>query len=330
MKKAFVTGSTGLLGNNLVRLLAEQGYEVKALARSRQKAQRLFSALPVTIVLGDMQDVNSFASELDGCDVLFHTAAFFRDYYQPGNHWKALWETNVQGTINLLTEAEKHGVKKVIYVSSSSVIGSRPGNAPGDESTPIDAGHLNNLYSKSKALAEDAIDTFLKDHNLPVVFILPTAMFGPGDIGPTSTGRLIQDFLARKIPGIIDGGMSVVDARDIAQIMLTAVEKGKSGERYIASAGYLTMADLLSMLEKTSGVPAPTRRIPYAATLTYATVLEWIGRITRQPVLVSRESVRILHAQRSVIVDKAKRELSATFRPFEQTIRDEIAWYQTH
>jgi len=212
-------------------------------------------------------------------------------------------------------------------VSSSSVIGAGPRNVPGDESTPVDAGRLKNLYSRSKALAEDAIDAFLARHTLPVVLILPSAMFGPGDIGPTSTGRLVQDFLARKIPGIVDGGLSVVDARDIAQIMLTAVEKGKSGERYIASAGYMAMADVLGVLEKVSGVPAPIRRIPYAATLAYASALEWVWRITRQPV---RESVRILHTQRMVSADKATRELAATFRPFEQTIRDEVAWYHTH
>jgi dihydroflavonol-4-reductase len=70
--KAFVTGSTGLLGNNLVRLLVEQGHQVKALARSREKADHLFADLNVTVVRGDMQDVSSFAPELEGCDVLFH------------------------------------------------------------------------------------------------------------------------------------------------------------------------------------------------------------------------------------------------------------------
>jgi hypothetical protein len=156
-----------------------------------------------------------------------------------------LWDTNVQGTMILLTAAEQHGVKKVIYVSSSSVIGARPGNAPGDESTPAGAARLKNLYSKSKALAEDAIDAFLARHALPVVLILPSAMFGPGDSGPTSTGRLVQDFLARKIPGIVDGGLSVVDARDIAQIMLTAVEKGKSGERYTIPLSYVQEEDII-------------------------------------------------------------------------------------
>ncbi len=107
MKKAFVTGSTGLLGNNLVRLLVEQGYDVKALARSRPKAEHLFSDLPVTVVLGDMQDVNNFASELDGCDVLFHMAAFFRDYYQPGNHDPADRSRATRGEEGHLREFEQ-------------------------------------------------------------------------------------------------------------------------------------------------------------------------------------------------------------------------------
>jgi dihydroflavonol-4-reductase len=239
-------------------------------------------------------------------------------------------EINVRGTITLLTEAEKHGVKKVIYVSSSSVIGAKPGNAPGDESTPAQTEQLKNLYAKSKVLAEEAIDTFLKNHTLPVILILPTAMFGPGDAGPTSTGRLVQDFLERKIPGIVDGGMSVVDARDVAQAMLTAIEKGKSGERYIVSGGYLAIADVLKTLEKVSGVSAPTRHIPYTVTIAYASVLEWIGRVTGKPVLISREAVRLLHMKRKVISDKARRELAATSRPFEETIRDEVVWYRIH
>lgn len=88
--KAFVTGSTGLLGNNLVRLLTEQGHTVKALVRSKEKAAKLFEGLEVTLVQGDMKDVPGFASDLEGCDVLFHAAAYFREYYQPGDHWAEL------------------------------------------------------------------------------------------------------------------------------------------------------------------------------------------------------------------------------------------------
>ena len=329
--QAFVTGSTGLLGSNLVRLLVQEGYHVKALARSKKKADAVFSDIDstaITIVTGDMQDVAGFASELADCDVLFHTAAYFRDYYQPGDHWKTLEDINVKGTISILTEAEQRGVKKVIYVSSSGVIGAKPANAPGDESTPADSKQLENLYFRSKVVAEQVIDTFLKTHTLPVVFILPTAMFGPGDVGPTGTGSLVLNFLDRKLPGVVDGGLVAVDARDVAQAMLTAVEKGKSGERYIVGTYYVEIADVMKTLEKVSGIPSPTRRIPYTVSLVYAFVLELIGRLTHRPILVSLENVRVLHLKRSVTADKAVRELGAKFRSIEDTLRDEVAWYR--
>ncbi len=331
--QAFVTGSTGLLGSNLVRLLAQEGYHVKALARSKKKADAVFSGIDpkaITVVTGDMQDVTSFASELAGCDVLFHTAAYFRDYYQPGDHWKTLEEINVKGTINILIEAEQRGVKKVIYVSSSGVIGAKPGNAPGDESTSADSKQLENLYFRSKVIAEQAVDNFLITHTLPVVFILPTAMFGPNDVGPTGTGSLILNFLDRKLPGVVDGGLVAVDARDVAQAMLSAVEKGKSGERYIVGKHYVEIADVMKTLQAVSGVPSPTRRLPYSVSLVYAFVLELVGRITRRQILVSLENVRVLHLKRRVIADKAARELGATFRPFEDTVRDEVAWYRSN
>lgn len=328
--QAFVTGSTGLLGNNLVRLLIQQGYSVKALVRSRQKAEALFADLPVNIIIGDMQDVAGFASELAGCDVLFHTAAYFREYYQPGDHWQQLQDINIKGTIALLEEAEKQGVKRVIYTSSSNVIGSGAHSAPGDETTRVTAEQCENLYAKSKVLAEKAIDDFLRSHTLPVVLILPSGMFGPGDSAPTSSGQLVLNFLRRRLPGIVDGGMSVVDARDVAQAMLTAVEKGRSGERYIVSARYCSMEDLLKVLESVSGIPAPGFHIPYIVMLLYATIAEVVGRLTGKPVLVTRSSVGILHRRHNVLSTRAIKELAATFRPLSETLSDEIAWYRAH
>ncbi len=87
---------------------------------------------------------------------------------------------------------------------------------------------------------------------------------------------------SRKIPGIIDGGLSTVDARDVAQAMLAAVDKGKSGERYIVGGNYILMPDILKSLERTSGVPAPRLHIPYALILAYAAGAEFLGRITGQ------------------------------------------------
>src|SRR5690349_21027847 len=98
--RAFVTGATGLLGNNIVRQLLAAGNEVRGLVRSVEKARRVFPKEDVELVTGDMSDIAGFAGAMKGCDVLFHTAAYFREYYQPGDHKAILEKINVQGTID--------------------------------------------------------------------------------------------------------------------------------------------------------------------------------------------------------------------------------------
>ncbi len=326
--QAFVTGSTGLLGNNLVQLLVEQGYKVKALVRSKTKAAKLFGDLDVSLVEGDMLDIDSFASELAGCNVLFHTAAYFREYYQPGNHWEMLENINVKGTIKLLTAAEKQGIKKVIYISSSGTVGMKAANVPGDEATPNDLEAVKNLYFKSKVVAEAAIKDFLQQHSLPVVLILPGFMFGPKDAAPTGGGQLVLNYLAQKIPGILDGGTCMVDARDVAQAAINAVEKGISGDRYIVAGQYSSLENLLQVLEKFTGIPCPQRRLPYTITLVYAWVADIYARLTGTKSVLPLEGIRTMHLKRQVTSAKAISQLGATFRPLEQTLGDVVDWYQ--
>ncbi len=328
--KAFVTGSTGLLGSNLVHLLSEQGHEVKALARARDKARQILADTRAEIVVGDMENIEGFAAELEGSDVLFHTAAYFREYLSSGNHWPMLEKINIQGTIKLLTEAEKRGVKKVIYVSSSSVIGGGPNGEPGDESSEPGSDIEENLYAKSKVLAEQAIGQWLKTHALPVVLILPTVIYGPSDAGPTGAGKVILDFLHQRLPGIPPGGFSVIDARDVAQAMINAVEQGRSGERYIINNRLYSIGEILQMLENITGVPAPTRRIPYPVALAVAWLSETRARLTGGDTAVTVNGIRVLRVGRQVKADKAKRELGLTVRPFEDTLRDEVNWYVEH
>ncbi len=326
--KAFVTGSTGLLGNNLVRLLVEQGHEVKVLVRSKDKAARIFGNLNVTPVQGDMENIGKWAGELSGCEVLFHAAAFFREYFQPGDHWKTLETINVKGTIQLLEEAEKYGIHKVIYTSSSGVIGMKPGGLPGDETTAPGPEASTNLYFKSKVLAEAEVAKFLTQHKLPVIIILPGAMVGPGDSGPTGIGQMIIDFTQKKLPGLLDGGFSLVDARDVAQAMLTAVEQGQSGERYLVGGNYADFETIAKTLEKVSGVPAPTLKIPYAVSLAMAFGVETFSKITKRPALITLDAARTIHVKGKIDSGKAKRELGASFRPLEESLFDSVEWYR--
>jgi dihydroflavonol-4-reductase len=327
--KAFVTGATGLLGTNLVRLLWEQGHGVRALVRSREKAEATFDGLELEIVVGDMADVPAFAEALNGCDALFHTAAYFREYYQPGDHWPTLERINVHAVIELLTEAAGRGVKTAVHTSSSGVIEPNSNGTPGDESSPLSPESQSNLYFKSKVLAEQAVRAWMAEHTtMRVVMILPGWMFGPADSGPTGSGKLVLDYLDRKIPGIVDGGASIVDARDVAQAMIAAAERGEHGSRYIVAGEYHSLEDVMKTLESVSDIPAPSRRIPYPLILTYAWFAELGARFTGRAPTVSLDGVRIMHAKHRMNSNKAIRELGAGFRPLADTLRDEVEWFR--
>ena len=326
-----VTGATGLLGNNLVRILLQAGHEVVAVVRSPEKAADLFAGLELTFVQGDMKNVAGFAPALDGCELLFHTAAYFREYFQPGDHWPELKAINIDGTLDLLAEAERRGVRRVIYTSSSGVIGMQPGQEWGDETSAPDALVMENLYFRSKLLAEQEIASFLGQSRLEVVLILPGWMFGPGDAAPTSSGQIMLTFIKGEMPGTIPGGGAPVDVRDVAQAMITAVDRGISGERYIVGGDqFITFRELADTFAKASGLPAPRFSIPAPMAYMIALASELGTRVTGRPALITRSALRTLQLRRSTRSTKAVRELGASFRPLVETLRDEVAWYRQH
>ena len=155
-KTVFVTGATGLLGTNLVRDLAGRGWGVRVLVRSAEKARCLLAGPDVEIVEGGMEGVGGFDGALEGCDVLFHGAAYFREYYAAGDHWAKLERVNVRGSIEILEAAERAGVGKAVYVCSCGVFGAPSEGGVIDESTPCDR-ESSHLCFRSKVLAEEAV-----------------------------------------------------------------------------------------------------------------------------------------------------------------------------
>jgi dihydroflavonol-4-reductase len=328
--RAFVTGSTGLLGNNLVRELVRRGHSVRALARSKEKAERLLAGTGAEVVLGDMADVGGFAEALGGCDVLFHTAAYFREYYSPGDHWPTLEKINVDAAVELMGEAHRRGVMRAVDTSSVGTIGMKPDGSPGDEQTPPSELSFSNLYYRSKVLAAERLEELRRTTGFPIVSVLPGWMFGPRDAAPTSSGQLVLDHLARRISAAPPGGMSAVDARDVAAAMVTAAERGVAGERYIVGGRALEMWDLFQMLEKVSGVPAPRFRMAAPVAIGMAVMLQGWSRLTGRRSPAPLEGIRQMAARQYVSSEKAVRELGASFRPFEETLRDEVAWFRAN
>ncbi len=329
IKTAFVTGATGLLGNNLCRALIAQGWQVKGLVRSIDKARKLFPDSSIEFVIGDMENVTAFAPALAGVDVVFHTAAFFREYYQPGNHWETMKRLNVDATMELLQAAQIQGVKRAVFTSSSGVIQTQAGRLA-TEAADYSAFAEENLYFKTKVLAEREIYRFLETSILDVVMILPGWMMGPGDAAPTSAGQLILDLMARKLPGLVDGGSSLADVRDVAKVMIAAAEKGKRGDRYIAAGSLATMKDIAKEVEKASGIKAPTMTMPSWLALSIANLSEKWSGLTGSKNPMPPAGIRTLMEKAQLSSAKAEQELGATFRPLEETIRDTVAWYQNH
>jgi dihydroflavonol-4-reductase len=302
-----------------------------ALVRSRAKAAQQFPGLSLTLVEGDMKHIPAFAPTMAGCEIVFHTAAYFRESFQPGEHDAELKAINIDGTIKLLEEAERQGVKRVIYTSSSGVIGMRPGEEWGDEASQPDTHVYANPYFHSKVLAEAEIAKFLQRSSLEVVLILPGWMFGPGDAAPTGSGEVVLSLINRTLPGMIPGGGSPVDVRDVAQAMINAMTRGISGERYIVGGDtFMTFREIANTFQQVSGLPAPKLDIPGPVAYLIALSSEIAARLTGKPALITRQALRTLGERRTTRSTKAIRELGATFRPFAETLRDEVAWFQQH
>lgn len=327
-RRAFVTGATGLLGNNLVRALLARGFHVTALSRSHVKAARQFGDLPIEHVFGDLADIPAFAASLRGIDVLFHTAAYFRDSYQGGAHREGLMATNVRATCDLLHASYQQGVRRMVFISSIAVLDGAPGTLI-DETMSREEAQADDYYL-SKMLAEREVSRFLAQHpDYWAACVLPGWMHGPGDAGPTSAGQMTRDFLRRKLPAIPPGTVSIVDARDVAQAAILVDAHGRRGERYLAAGRHVGMRELMGVLEQVSGVPAPRRAMPLWVMRLIAWASEIGHKLNKRPVLISRATVRLIARENErtrFSHAKSERELGLRFRPLAETLKDEVAW----
>jgi dihydroflavonol-4-reductase len=332
MPIAFVTGATGLLGNNLVRLLLAEGWSVRALARSQAKAKQQFEGLPVEVVEGDLNNVKGFGARLAGAEVLFHAAAYFRESYQGGSHWQELHKINVQGTAELFEAGYQAGIRRGVHTSSIAVLDGPPGSWIDETMTRREEDADD--YYRSKIQADAAVMQFLGRHpDFWAAMVLPGWMHGPGDIGPTSAGQTVLDYLHGRLPGIIPGNFSIVDARDVARAQLQVLDRGRRGERYLAAGRNITVRELCELLEKVTGVASPKRKLPFALLYVVGAMEELKARLTGSKALLSLDSVRLLQREQgrtNFNHEKSISELGLSFRPIEETLREEVGWYREH
>ena len=324
--KTLVTGTTGFLGAALLRELIADGRDVRVLVRPDADRSNI-EGLDAEVVTGDLRDRDSLAAALQGCEVLYHAAAYYSLWSRDK---RTMYDINVQGTRNILEAAMTANVRKVVYTSTVGCIGLWPDGRPADEQTPLDPAILCNDYKLSKYQAEQAALEFA-GRGLPVVVVNPSAPVGPWDIKPTPTGKLILDFINGKMPAYLDTGLNLIDVRDCARGHLLAEQKGNVGERYILGNRNLSLHEILLALEKITGIPAPRIKMPYWVAYAAGWICETVSDvITHQPPAVPLGGVKMAKHKMYFDPSKAVRELGLPQNSVVGALEDAVQWMKEH
>ena len=325
MPKFLVTGGTGFIGSHVVRRLCTQQYDVRVLARSTSSLQNI-EGLPIEIVRGDLTDRASLDRAVEGCQVVFHVAADYRLWSRTP---KDLYRNNVEGTENLLASSFANGVIRVVYTSTVGTIAFPEDGSGGSEDNFPEPSQLSGHYKRSKFQAEQVALRYANEGH-PVVIVNPTAPVGECDSKPTETGKMIVDFLNRKMPAYIDTGLNIVDVGDVAEGHILAMVKGEPGSRYILGGRNMTLKEILDTLSQITGIPAPKVQLPYALAYCAGIADTFLSRITRQPPRIPLEGVKMAKYKMFVNSGKAERELGYRPARIEQALERAIQWFRSH
>ncbi len=291
---------------------------MRALARPNSK----IGGLAIEKATGDLRDADSLQRAVAGCGLVFHVAADYRLWAADPTE---LYQSNVDGTRNLLEAARAAGVERFVYTSTVGCIGIPPGGV-GDETQPVAIEQMSGAYKRSKFLAEQVALEFARA-GFPVVIVNPTAPVGDHDVKPTPTGKIILDFIRGDMPAYIDTGLNLVDVRDVALGHVLAAEKGRVGERYILGNRNMTLREILEMMARITGKKAPTIQLPYAVAYAAGVVTTAWAKVSGKPPRAPLDAVKMARKKMFVSHAKAERELGFHPGPVEDALRRAVEWF---
>jgi dihydroflavonol-4-reductase len=320
---AFVTGATGFVGSHVARVLAEQGADLRLLVRSGSDPRNIQN-LNADRVVGDLRDPSSIEKAMSGCDVVFHVAADYRLWVRDPQQ---MYLANVEGTRALLEAARRNKVQRVVYTSSVATMGFTANGRPADEDFPVSLDNMIGHYKRSKFMAEE-VALQVGRGGMDVVVVNPTTPVGEQDIKPTPTGRIVVDFLKNKFPAYVDTGLNLVDVTECARGHVAALEKGRTGERYILGGENLTLKQILDKLAVITGLPSPKIKLPYAVALAAGVIDEVVtGRILGREPRATIDAVRMGRKKMFVSCAKAEKELGWKTVPVDDALRRAVDWF---
>ena len=322
--KALVTGATGFVGSAVARKLIAAGHDVRALARPTSDRRNL-QGLAIETVAGDLRYPASLAAALKGCDALFHVAADYRLWVPDP---KTIYAVNVEGSRALIKAAMAAGVGRMVYTSSVATLGLNWDGAPAHEDTPVALDHMIGHYKRSKFLAEEAVQSLIRDHGAPVVIVNPSTPVGPRDVKPTPTGRMIVEAAAGRMPAFVDTGLNLVHVDDVADGHLLAFDHGVIGERYVLGGADMTLEAILGEVARITGGRPPRIRLPHNLIMPLAIAAEAWARLSGTEPFATVDGLRMAKKKMFFASAKAEAALGYKHRPAVAALADAIAWFK--
>jgi len=324
--RAFLTGATGFLGSHVARVLSEQGADLRLLVRPTSNLKNL-EGLQAEIATGDLRDAASLEKAMSGCETVFHVAADYRLWLRDPAE---MYRSNVEGTREILQAASKNNVQAVVYTSSVATMGFTENGRPADEDSPVSLADMIGHYKRSKFIAEQ-IALEAGRAGMRVVTVNPTTPVGEHDVKPTPTGRIVVDFLKHKFPAYVETGLNLVDVRECARGHILALDKGKSGERYILGGENLTLKQILDKLGAISGLPSPKVKLPYFVAYAAGAVDQTVsGRLLGREPRATIETVRMGKKKMWASSAKAERELGWKIVSADDALRRAVDWFRAN
>jgi dihydroflavonol-4-reductase len=324
MNKALVTGAAGFIGSNVVQELLDEGVGVRAMVLPGEDMRNL-TGMDVEKVEGNVLDVESIDAALKGCDTLFHLAAIYCIWVPDRS---CFFRVNLQGSRNVLWAAKRAGVEKIVYTSSIAGLGIAPGKQLSDETTEFNQWENPSDYVLTKHLSQQEALTFAREDGLPLVVVNPCFPYGEGDIAPTPTGKIMLDIANGSQFLTFEGGVNIVDVKDVARGHVLAAKHGEVGEMYILGNQNVTIQELMEMVARVAGLDMKFIKIPVPLAVLVGNLFEKIADATGVPPISTGKEMAYSAQHLFFDVSKAKEKLGYDPGPPEESIRRSIDWYR--
>jgi dihydroflavonol-4-reductase len=317
-----VTGGTGFLGAHLVRQLIASGVrDIRVMATS---VPEWLADLGVDAVEGSVTNSDDVARAVEGIAEIYHLAG---KVSRDRDDAREMYKLHVEGTRLLCDAAKKAGVKTIVLSSSSGTIAvTEKGDLVPDETYPAPLDIVARWpYYASKAYQEMAALERFNGKGLRLVIMNPSLLLGPGDERLSST-KVVLDFMARKIAAVPNGGLSFVDVRDTAKAFITAMKKGRHGERYLLGAVNWTFVKFFDRLERLTKVSSPRLALPSKFAVTGAQVIDSLFRQWNLTSPLQSEEIEMAEYFWYLNCAKARRELGFSPRDPGDTLNDTVRY----